>query len=162
MDEMLEQAERQREQQEALRLEKLPRTLHRTDDMALHQVWYYLFFWTVKLANFSYTTCGISWTKIFTLQYVILNSTITQLKLCHSYWWKGWSFLLFTITSSQLWGTAITLSGGPADIGLCRRVMNVSTSIRSTSGKVHGALPPPHPPLSNISLWYTPFVFITA
>ena len=44
MDEMLEQAERQREQQEALRLEKLPRTLHRTDDMAVHQVWYYLFF----------------------------------------------------------------------------------------------------------------------
>jgi len=38
MDEMQEQAERQREQQEALRLEKLPRTLHCTDDMALHQV----------------------------------------------------------------------------------------------------------------------------
>jgi hypothetical protein len=38
MDEMLEQAEWQREQQEALRLEKLPRTLHHADDMALHQV----------------------------------------------------------------------------------------------------------------------------
>lgn len=38
MDEMLEQVERQREQQEALRLEKLPRTLHHGDDMALHQV----------------------------------------------------------------------------------------------------------------------------
>jgi hypothetical protein len=38
VDEMLEQAERQREQQEALRLEKLPRTLHHSDDMAVHQV----------------------------------------------------------------------------------------------------------------------------
>jgi hypothetical protein len=38
MDEMLEQAERQREQQEALRLEKLPRTLHHGDDVTLHQV----------------------------------------------------------------------------------------------------------------------------
>jgi hypothetical protein len=38
VDEMLEQAERQREQQEALRLEKLPRTLHHGDDMAVHQV----------------------------------------------------------------------------------------------------------------------------
>ncbi|PNF16161.1 hypothetical protein B7P43_G01114, partial [Cryptotermes secundus] len=35
---MMEQAERQREQQEALRLEKLPRTLHHGDDMAVHQV----------------------------------------------------------------------------------------------------------------------------
>jgi hypothetical protein len=38
MDEMLEQVELQREQQEALRLEKLPRTLHHGDDMAVHQV----------------------------------------------------------------------------------------------------------------------------
>ncbi|XP_021942345.1 brefeldin A-inhibited guanine nucleotide-exchange protein 3 isoform X2 [Zootermopsis nevadensis] len=38
VDEMLEQVELQREQEEALRLEKLPRTLHRGDDVAVHQV----------------------------------------------------------------------------------------------------------------------------
>ena len=35
---MMEQAERQREEEEALRLEKLPRTLHHENDVALHQV----------------------------------------------------------------------------------------------------------------------------
>ena len=51
------------------------------------------------------------------------------------------------------------------DVGLGRHIMEVTTSISSTSGKVHGALPPPHPPLSNMSLRYnayTSFVFVTA